>query len=99
MMHVKFRIHLLDVSPRFHTLAFVDDEPDENTRFAKVSSVAIAHFRKYKLDVYIAIAHATGMSMYNYVERRMAPLSKALAGVVFNHDACGTHLDDSGVVV
>ena len=36
------------------------------------------------------------MSAYNYVERRMAPLSKALAGVVLDHDACGTHLDDSG---
>ena len=26
----------------------------------------------------------------------MAPLSKALAGVILNHDACETYLDDSG---
>ena len=33
------------------------------------------------------------MSAYNYVERRMAPLSKELAGLVLPHDTCGTHLD------
>ena len=59
-------------------------------------SVAIGHLRKYKLNVYIVMIHAPGMSAYNYVECRMAPLSKALAGVVLDHDACGTHLDDSG---
>ena len=42
------------------------------------------------------MTHAPGMSAYNYVERRMVPLSKALTGVVLDHDACGTHLDDSG---
>ena len=30
---------------------------------------------------------------HNYVERRMAPLSKELAGLVLPHDTCGTHLD------
>ena len=62
-------------------------------------SVAIDHFRKYKLDVYITMTHAPGMSVYNYVERLMAPLSKALDGVVLDHDACGTHLDDSGCTI
>ena len=42
------------------------------------------------------MTYAPGLSAYNYVERRMAPLSKALAGVVLDHDACGIHLDDSG---
>ena len=59
-------------------------------------SVAIDHFRKYKLDVHITMTHAPGMSAYRYVECRMAPLSKALAGVVLDHHACGTHLNDSG---
>ena len=77
-------------------LAFVDGVPDENLRFPKVLSVAIDHFRKYKLDVHIAMTHAPGMSAYSYVECRMASLSKALAEVVLNHDACGTHLDESG---
>ena len=80
-------------------LAFVDGGPDENLQFPKVLSVAIDHFRKYKLDVYILITHAPGMSAYNYSKRRMATLSKALAGVALDHDACGTHLDDSGCTI
>ena len=36
------------------------------------------------------------MSAYNYVERRMAPLSKALEGVLFPHDTFGDHLDSDG---
>ena len=77
-------------------LAFVDGGPDENLQFSKMLSAAIDHFRKYKLDVYIAVTHASGMSAYNYSKRRIATLSKALAGVVLDHDACGTYLDDSG---
>ena len=77
-------------------LTFVDGGPDENPRLSKVLSVTINHFRKYKLDVYIVMTHALGISAYNYVERQNDPLNKALAGVVLDHDACGTHLDDSG---
>ena len=77
-------------------LAFVDGGPDENLQFSKVLSVAIDHFRKYKLDVHIAMTHAPGMLAYNYVKRRMTLFSKALAGVVLNHGACRTRLDESG---
>ena len=35
---------------------------------------------------------ASNMSAYNYVERRMAPLSKALAGILLPHDYFGSHL-------
>ena len=77
-------------------ITFVDGGPDENPRFPKTLTVAIDHFKKHNLDVYIAMTHAPGMSAYNYVERRMAPHSKALAGVVLEHDKCGSHLDSSG---
>ena len=40
-----------------------------------------------------AITHDPGMSAYNYVERRMSPLSKALTGVLFPYDSFGNHLD------
>ena len=60
-------------------LAFADGGPDENPRSPEVLSVTIDHFRKYTLDVYIAMTNASRMSAYNYGERRMAPLSKALA--------------------
>ncbi|GBP72732.1 hypothetical protein EVAR_75351_1 [Eumeta japonica] len=35
-------------------------------------------------------------SAFNRVERRMAPLSRELTGVVLPHDYFGTHLDSSG---
>ena len=38
----------------------------------------------------------TGLSAFNHVERRLAPLTKALAGYVCPHDSHGTHLDSSG---
>lgn len=62
-------------------------------------SVAVNRFKKLNLDVYIAMTHAPGMSAYNYVERRMAPLSRELAGVILPHDSFGTHLNASGKTV
>ena len=53
-------------------------------------AVAISHFRKYNLNVYIAMTHDPGMSAYNYVERLMAPLSKVLAGVLLPYDSFGS---------
>ncbi|KAL5491710.1 hypothetical protein EMCRGX_G017057, partial [Ephydatia muelleri] len=40
--------------------------------------------------------NSLGRSAYNRVERRMAPLSKELAGVVLPHDSYGSHLDAQG---
>ena len=74
-------------------LGFVDGGPDENPRYPKVIENAIDHFRKYNLDAFIVMTLASGMSAYNYVERRMAPLSKALAGILLPHDSFGNHLD------
>lgn len=85
------------VKPIF--LAFVDGGPDENPRFPKTLSVAVERFKKLNLDVYIAMTHAPGMSAYNYVERRMAPLSRELAGVILPHDSFGTHLNSSGKTI
>ena len=39
------------------------------------------------------MTHAPSMSAYNHVERRMAPLSKALTTLVLPHDTCGSRLD------
>lgn len=39
--------------------------------------------------------NAPGMSAYNPIERRMAPLSKALSGLVLPYDTFGSHLDSS----
>lgn len=40
--------------------------------------------------------NAPGRSAFNRVERRMAPLSKHLTGVVLPYDTYGTHLDARG---
>ena len=45
------------------------------------------------------MTHAPGLSAYNYVERRMVPLSKALAGLVIPHDSYGSHLNESGETI
>lgn len=73
-----------------------DGGPDENPRFPKVISNAINHFHEYDLDVIIIFTNAPGRSAFNRVERRMAPLSRELSGLILPHDSCGTHLDSSG---
>ena len=59
-------------------------------------AVAIHCFRKHDLDVQMTAAYAPGRSAYNAIERRMAPLSRELAGLILPHDKYGSHLDDSG---
>ncbi|CAF1243948.1 unnamed protein product [Adineta steineri] len=77
----------------------VDGGPDENPRFPKTLVAAIRKFKKYNLDALFVLTHAPGQSAYNVVERRMAPLSHDLAGLILPHDHFGTHLNDSGVTV
>lgn len=43
--------------------------------------------------------NAPGRSAFNRVERRMAPLSKELSGVILEHDHYGSHLDNQGRTV
>ena len=73
-----------------------DGGPDENPRFPKPLQVAIARFKTWNLDAYLTGTNAPHYSAYNRVERRMAPLSRELAGLVLPHDHFGSHLDASG---
>ena len=70
-----------------------DGGPDENPRFPKTLDVAFQHFKKHKFGAILISTHVPGMSAFNQVERVMAPLSKALAGMVLPHDTFGTHLN------
>ena len=45
------------------------------------------------------MTHAPGLSACNDIEKRLAPLSKALAGVVIPHDSCGSYLNPSGETI
>ncbi|XP_060801623.1 uncharacterized protein LOC106141435 [Amyelois transitella] len=73
-----------------------DGGPDENPRYPKVISHAIHHFVKHDLDAIFIFTNAPGRSAFNRVERRMAPLSRELSGLILPHDSYGTHLDEQG---
>lgn len=70
-----------------------DGGPDENPRYRKVIDSAIKHFKNYDLDAVFIATNAPGRSAFNRVERRMAPLSRELSGVIIPHDHFGSHLD------
>ena len=71
----------------------VDGGPDENPRYVKVIQTAIHHFLKYNLDAIFIACNAPGRSAFNRVERRMAPLSRELSGLILEHDHFGNHLN------
>lgn len=77
----------------------VDGGPDENPRYPKVIKHAIDHFLKYDLDGLFIFTNAPGRSAFNRVERRMAPLSRELSGIILEHDYFGSHLDSRGRTV
>lgn len=53
-------------------------------------------FRKHNLDAIFVATNAPGRSAFNRVERRMAPLSRELCGLILDHDHFGSHLDERG---
>ena len=55
--------------------------------------VAIHHFEKHGSDAIFIATNAPGRSAFNRVERRMAPLSKELSGVILPREHYGSHLD------
>ena len=93
---------ILDSNPAYQKpilVMSVDGGPDENPRFPKTLAYAISKFKSYDFDFMVMATHAPGNSAFNFVERRMAPLSKELAGVVLPHDHYGSHLDTAGKTV
>lgn len=51
------------------------------------------------MDAVFVATHAPGQSAFNAVERRMAPLSHDLSGLVLPHKHYGSHLDKCGKTV
>lgn len=80
--------------PKPVVIIIPDGGPDENPRYQRVIEIAINHFLKFDLDAIFIATNAPHRSAYNRVERRMAPLSHALCGLVLPHDFYGTHLND-----
>lgn len=77
----------------------VDGGPDENPRYQKTIQVAVSHFLRHNLDALFIASNAPGRSAFNRVERRMAPLSKELAGLILPHEQYGSHLDGQGKTI
>lgn len=76
-----------------------DGGPDENPRYARVIANAIKHFQEYNLDAYYLATNAPGRSAYNRVERRMAPLSRELTGLILHHEHFGSHLNSKNETI
>lgn len=72
----------------------VDGGPDENPRYQKTIEVGVHHFLQNDLDALFIATNAPGRSAFNRVERKMAPLSRELSGLIIPHDNFGSHLDD-----
>lgn len=64
-------------------------------RYTKTIRYAVDHFQKHNLDAFLVMTNAPGRSAFNRVERRMAPLSHELSGVILPHDSYGSHLNAS----
>lgn len=76
-----------------------DGGPDENPRYKKVIGFAIQHFKRHNLDAIFICTNAPGRSAFNRVERRMAPLSHELAGLILPYDQYGSHLNNKGETI
>ncbi|KAF2899614.1 hypothetical protein ILUMI_06561 [Ignelater luminosus] len=77
-------------------VVFSDGGPDEAPRNEKVLQTAVKSFKMLDLDAMFVCTNAPHQSARNPVERRMAPLSRDLCGLIIPHDVCGTHLDARG---
>ncbi|XP_065648493.1 uncharacterized protein LOC136077966 [Hydra vulgaris] len=100
--------HAFDVRELFKTklverrpimLMEIDGAQDEAPRFPKTLATAVDLFRLLDLDALLHGVNAAGVSAFNPVERRMAPLSHDLAGIILPHDYFGNHLDSSGKTI
>uniref|UniRef100_A0A914DJC8 C2H2-type domain-containing protein n=1 Tax=Acrobeloides nanus TaxID=290746 RepID=A0A914DJC8_9BILA len=77
----------------------VDGGPDENPRFKKTLMAYFQIFKENDVDLLVVATHAPGQSAFNPVERRMAPLSHDLAGLILPYNTFGSHLDKNGKTV
>ena len=72
-----------------------DGGPDQNPRHPRNQNVYGKLFKDLDLDTLIVALYPEGYSAFNPVERRMAPLSRELIGVIFEHQHFGQHLNSA----
>ncbi|KZS01097.1 Uncharacterized protein APZ42_002342, partial [Daphnia magna] len=71
----------------------------ENPCFQKTIEVGIHHFLQNDLEALFITTNAPGRSVFNRVERKIAPLSKELSGLIISRDNFGDLFDDQGKTV
>ena len=76
-----------------------DGGPDLNPRHLKNQNAYGKLFIDLNLDALLVALHPEGWSAFNPVERRMAPLSRELIGVIFEHQHFGKHLNSAKVTI
>ena len=76
-----------------------DGTEDEAPRYLKTLATVIDLFIHLNSEVVLHGVNAAGLSVFNWVERRMAPLSHDLAGLLLPHDHYGNYLDSSGKTI
>ncbi|XP_037033492.1 uncharacterized protein LOC119072388 isoform X2 [Bradysia coprophila] len=97
----EFETFCKDDSGEFKPIIIIttDGGPDENPRYEKRIDCAIAEFKKFNADAIFIATNAPGRSAFNRVERRMAPLSRDLAGMIIDHQQLGAHLNEKGETI
>ena len=92
-----FKCGLVEAKP---VLIFMSNgASDEAPWYPKPLQTAFTLFKELKLDVLLHGVSAAGLSAFNPVESRVAPLSHDLAGIILLHDSYGSHLDESGKTI
>ena len=90
----QFKPHLWSArKPKPVLVIRTDGGPDQNVRYLSTIKMYFNIWKKLDLDLLLISMSAPGCSAFNEIERRMAPLSKALVGLVIDHKKLGNHLD------
>ena len=84
------------IAPKPIPLMETDGAQDEAPCNPKPLVVEISLFKELKLDALLHGINPSGMSAYNPVERRVAPFSHDILGIILPHDHFGIYLDTCG---
>ncbi|EFX67013.1 hypothetical protein DAPPUDRAFT_115824 [Daphnia pulex] len=77
----------------------VDGGPNENPRYQKTIEVDVHHHLQNDLNALFIATNAPERSAINRVERKMAPSSRELSGLIIPHDNFGSPLDDQSITI
>ncbi|KAG8178076.1 hypothetical protein JTE90_007061 [Oedothorax gibbosus] len=79
--------------------ALENDQPEILKVICELAKQGAGADGRRRCEALNSSTNAPGRSAYNAIERRMAPLSRQLSGLVLPHDHFGNHLDSSGKTV